>query len=167
MRKKAIIKRMISAFLIMFMFLPILSIISESDAKASGGSTWIIDDWYNNPYLYVNYKSDHNIVLWGEHHKKTNENYYETDYFVATKNEYVKSGRFPESAKDNVIHFTKKPVSDDESTVTMSYTIEFEDLVGMAGDLGITGESIGTGTVPIYLHMVFVHHLKIKYQHSP
>ncbi len=133
----------------------IMLCLSVNSASAASSSSWVLADHYDNPYLYVDRIEGNSIILYGEHHKKQNDNYYETDYFVATAQDYVKSGSFPNSAKDNRVSFSKNPISDDGTTVTMQYTIKFEDLVAMAGQLGITGESIGNGTKPIYLHMVF------------
>ncbi len=146
---------LISVLLIFVTLLQTFFPLPYENIKAASKSTWVLTKYYNNPYLYVVDTTDKEIFLYGEHHKKQNDNYYETKYFVATANKYVPSGSFPSSARENRVYFEKVPVSDNGTTVTMQYTITFEDLVSMAGELGITGESIGTDTVPIYLHMVF------------
>ncbi len=130
--------------------------INKTEA-AENNTTWILHEWYNNPYLKVvrvNQKEG-TILLRGTHNTKTSTNYYKTDGFVMTTQEYTTSGSFPSNAKNNRIYVESEIESSDGATTTTLYTLKFEDIVSMAGKLGITGESIGNGTVPIYLHTIY------------
>lgn len=147
--------KFISVLLISCFLINTIPVIINNSADAASSITWALDDWYNNPYLEVKRIEDDRIILWGEHNKKKNVNYYVTDGFVMTTEPYVKSGDFPSTARNNYINSDKKPISDDGTNIIMQYSIKFEDLVGMAGELGKTGESIGNGTLPIYLHVIY------------
>lgn len=124
-------------------------------AKEDANTTWILDDWHNNTYLRVEKIIDDVILLRGVHNTKTSTNYYKTDGFVMTLEPYNINGKFPSSARDNRIFIEKKDFSVTEEETITDYTIKFEDIVSMASKLGISGESIGNGTVPIYLHTVY------------
>ncbi|NMA74697.1 MAG: hypothetical protein GX963_11160, partial [Bacteroidales bacterium] len=157
MNKAKKYKKKISVFLIIIIVLQLVSINMHSSVSASNGITWALDDYYNNPYLEVVSinQEDGKIVLRGTHNKKTNDNYYKTDGFVMTLEPYNISGEFPSSARDNRIYYKSKPEKDNGTTVTYLYTLKFEDIVSMASELNISGEDIGNGTVPIYLHTVY------------
>lgn len=150
-------KKLISFFLILIILLQQTFIIKNNQAEAAEDVTWAIDEYYNNEYLEVVkiLQDEGVIILRGTHNKKTSTNYYSTDGFVLTADSYDTSGSFPSSARDNKFYAEKKPESDNGTTVKTLYYLKFEDIVGMAGKLGITGESVGNGTIPIYLHAVY------------
>ncbi|MBH1942547.1 hypothetical protein I5677_16770, partial [Mobilitalea sibirica] len=158
MNKTYLRKGVISAFLIIALIVNFaFADIKMLFVDAATNNTWIIDDYYDNEYLEVfNIDQEEGlIVLRGTHNKKTNENYYKTDGFILTTEKYNTSGNFPSSAKNNRIYAVVDPESDNGTTIKTLYTLRFNDIVGMAGKLGMTGESIGNGTVPIYLHVVY------------
>ena len=152
--KKKFLNRFI-IFIILFSICFQNLLFNKKIVGATDDITWAIDEYYNNTYLRVVSIKDDEIILRGRHNKKTSTNYYKTDGFVMTTKEYNTSGTFPSGSRNNRIYTKVDPEDDNGTTVTTLYFLSFQDIVGMAGKLGITGESIGNGTVPIYLHVVY------------
>ncbi len=128
----------------------------QYNAFAASDVTWAIGDYFDNEDLIFYNVEPSEIVLWGYHNKKTNQNYYKTDGFVLSTYSYNTGGACPYRADENRIRVRKLAErTAGGNTIITPYVIDFEDIVGAAGKLGITGDSIGNGTVPIYLNVVY------------
>jgi hypothetical protein len=153
-RKKGVVK-IIAIVLEICLLLQIVGDIFPIKTEAATTSDWILDKYYNNPYLFVDSINGDNIILVGTHHRKTNEHYYKTDGFTMTATAYNTNATFPASAKNNIIKAPGNSENDGEYVRT-TYIISFSDIVGMASSLGITGNQISqNGSIPIYLHVVY------------
>ncbi|MBB2182525.1 hypothetical protein H0486_06525 [Lachnospiraceae bacterium MD1] len=150
------LNKIMSLIIIIGIIVQLPTNVLTQECKAAESGTWILTNHYNNKYLVVYDIENDEIVLQGTHHKKQNDYYYETDNYVMTLTPYNTSSSFPSEARNNRIKVSKSP---DEyvgnETIQNYYTINFEDIVGMAGKLGISGQDIGDNGIPVYLHVIY------------
>ena len=121
---------------------------------AQANTSWIITG-NSNPYLSVEDITPDKIVLLGNHSTRQNQLRYTTEGFVMTRNPYNTSGSFPTGAINQGRLFVNKESNVLGDVTIVYYTMKKEDFIAIAAKLGITGESIGNGSVPVYLHTIY------------